>query len=159
MVFGVDDIPGLAGRVAVVTGATSGLGFQMASVLAAKVAQVVLASRDERKTAQAIEAITRQSPDARLTAVRLDLGSLESVGSAATTILEQTPSVDILVNNAGVMGTPEGRTADGFETQLGVDHLGHWALTAHLLPALLCRSCGRRRIRMRAVGSSTGHGS
>jgi NAD(P)-dependent dehydrogenase (short-subunit alcohol dehydrogenase family) len=78
-----------------------------------------------------------------LTAVPLDLGNLASVGEAAAAILAQVSRVDLLVNNAGVMGTPEGRTVDGFETQLGVDHLGHWALTAHLLPALLAAPAGR----------------
>lgn len=135
--FGIDDIPDQTGRVVVVTGANGGLGFQTASVLAAKGAHVVLAARDPDKTAHAVDVITRATPDAQLTAVPLDLGSLASVGAAAAAILAQVPRVDVLVNNAGVMGTPEGRTADGFETQLGVDHLGHWTLTAHLMPALL----------------------
>lgn len=143
MGFGVADIPDLHGRVAVVTGANGGLGLQTATVLAAKGAHVVLAARDEPKTAQAIAAITRETPDARLTAVRLDLGSLESVRAAAEAILGQVSRLDILVNNAGVMGTPEGRTADGFETQLGVDHLGHWALTTRLMPALVAAPAAR----------------
>lgn len=143
MGFGVGEIPDLSGRVAVVTGANGGLGLQTATVLAAKGAQVVMAARDERKTARAIAAITRATPDARLTAVPLDLGDLASVGAAAAAILALVSRVDLLVNNAGVMGTPEGRTVDGFETQLGVDHLGHWALTAHLLPALLAAPAAR----------------
>lgn len=141
--FGVADIPDLTGRVAVVTGANGGLGFQTASVLAAKGARVVMAARDQRKTDQAIDTITRETPEAQLTAVPLDLGSLASIAAAAAAILEQVHRVDILVNNAGVMGTPEGRTTDGFETQLGVDHLGHWALTARLLPALLATPAAR----------------
>lgn len=141
--FGVEDIPGQAGRVVVVTGANGGLGFQTASVLTAKGARVFLAARDADKTARAIDAITRATPDAQLTVVPLDLGSLASVGTAAAAILAQVTRVDVLVNNAGVMGTPEGRTADGFETQLGVDHLGHWALTAHLMPALLAAPAAR----------------
>ena len=143
MVFGLADIPDLSNRVAVVTGANGGLGLQTATVLAAKGAHVWLAARDERKTARAIEAITRATPDARLTAVQLDLGDLASVSGAAAAILTQVPRVDLLVNNAGVMGTPEGRTVDNFETQLGVDHLGHWALTAHLMPALLAAPAAR----------------
>lgn len=143
MGFGVDEIPDLSGRVAVVTGANGGLGLQTATVLAAKGAHVLLAARDERKTARAMEAITRATPDAHLTAVALDLGDLASVAAAAAAILAQVSRVDLLVNNAGVMGTPEGRTVDGFETQLGVDHLGHWALTAHLLPALLAAPAAR----------------
>lgn len=143
MAFGVADIPDLSGRVAVVTGANGGLGLHTASVLTAKGAHVLLAARDERKTARAIDVITRATPDAHLTAVPLDLGDLASVGDAAAAILAQVSRVDLLVNNAGVMGTPEGRTVDGFETQLGVDHLGHWALTAQLLPALLAAPAAR----------------
>lgn len=137
MGFGVADIPDQHGRVAVVTGANSGLGLETARVLAAKGAHVVLAARDQAKTARAVEAIRRATPDARLTTVPLDLGSLRSVRDAAATILAEHDTVDVLVNNAGVMASPEGRTEDGFETQLGVDHLGHWALTALLLPALM----------------------
>lgn len=143
MVFGVADVPDLSGRVAVVTGANGGLGLQTATVLAAKGAHVVLAARDQGKTARAIDAITSATPDAKLTAVTLDLGNLESVRDAAAAILAEVSYVDLLVNNAGVMGTPEGRTVDNFETQLGVDHLGHWALTAHLLPALLAAPASR----------------
>jgi NAD(P)-dependent dehydrogenase (short-subunit alcohol dehydrogenase family) len=142
-VFGLADVPDLTGRVAVVTGANGGLGFQTASALAAKGAHVLLAARDPRKTAQAIHAISRVAPGAQLSAIPLDLGSLSSVSAAAAAILAQVSRVDVLVNNAGVMGTPEGRTTDGFETQLGVDHLGHWALTAHLLPALLAAPAAR----------------
>lgn len=141
--FGLADIPDQSGRVVVITGANGGLGLQTASVLATKGAHVILAARDDRKTARAVDAITRAAQDAQLTAVSLDLGSLASVGGAAAAILEQVPHVDILVNNAGVMGTPESRTTDGFETQLGVDHLGHWALTAHLMQALLAAPAAR----------------
>lgn len=143
MVFGVTDIPDQTGRVAVVTGANGGLGLETARVLAAKGTHVVLAARNPQKTAQAIDLITQRTPGAQLTAVPLDLGSLASVADAAAAILDQVPRVDVLINNAGVMATPEGRTADGFETQLGVDHLGHWALTARLLPALLAAPAAR----------------
>ena len=143
MVFGVADIPNLTGRVAVVTGANSGLGLHTARVLAGKGAHVVMAARNPHKTDQAIDTITHDTPNARLTAVPLDLGNLASIATAAAGILQQVPQVDLLINNAGVMGTPEGRTLDGFETQLGVDHLGHWALTAHLLPALLAAPAAR----------------
>lgn len=89
--FGVEDIPDLAGRVVVVTGANGGLGFQTASVLAAKGAHVVLAARDAHMTARAVDAITRAMPDAHLAVVSLDLGSLASVGTAAAVILAQVP--------------------------------------------------------------------
>ncbi len=143
MAFGVADIPDLSDRVAVVTGANGGLGLQTARVLVTKGAHVLLAARDQDKTARAIEGITRATPEAKLTAVPLDLGNLASVKDAAAAILAQASHVDLLVNNAGVMGTPEGRTVDGFETQLGVDHLGHWALTALLMPALLAAPAAR----------------
>lgn len=143
MGFGIADIPDQRGRVAVVTGANGGLGLQTARVLAGKGARVVLAARDQAKLAGAVEAIRRETPDADLSMVPLDLGSLRSVRDAAATILADHPRVDLLVNNAGVMAAPEGRTADGFETQLGVDHLGHWALTGLLLPALLAAPAAR----------------
>lgn len=143
MGFGIADIPDQRGRVAVVTGANGGLGLQTARVLAGKGARVVLAARDQAKLAGAVEAIRRETPDADPSVVPLDLGSLRSVRDAAATILADHPRVDLLVNNAGVMAAPEGRTADGFETQLGVDHLGHWALTGLLLPALLAAPAAR----------------
>ena len=162
--FGVADVPELTGRVAVVTGGNGGLGLQTAKVLVAHGAEVVLAARDLGKTAEALDSILLASPGASVTSVRLDLGSLASVADAAAAILEKVSKVDLLVNNAGVMGTPEGRTADGFETQLGVDHLGHWALTAHLLPTLLAAPAARvvtvtsfARLMGRAVDPSNPH--
>lgn len=143
MRFGVADVPEQRGRVAVVTGANGGLGLRTARVLAAKGALVILAARDQAKLAGAVEEIRRETPDAELSTVPLDLGSLASVRDAAAAILAEHTRVDLLVNNAGVMAAPEGRTADGFETQLGVDHLGHWALTGLLLPALLAAPAAR----------------
>jgi NAD(P)-dependent dehydrogenase (short-subunit alcohol dehydrogenase family) len=132
-----EDIPDLSGRTAVVTGANGGLGFQTALALAGAGAHVVMAARDPEKTASAEARIGERYPSASLEVVPLDLGDLSVVSTAAQTILAAHPTVDILVNNAGVMAMPQGTTVDGFETQLGVDHLGHWAFTAHLLPALL----------------------
>ncbi len=129
------DIPDLGGRVAVVTGANSGLGLETAKALAGAGAAVVMAVRDRVKAAGAERSIRSTLPDATLTVVDLDLSSLESVGQAARMILGDR--VDILVNNAGVMAMPQRRTVDGFEMQLGVNHLGHWVLTARLMPALL----------------------
>jgi NAD(P)-dependent dehydrogenase (short-subunit alcohol dehydrogenase family) len=131
------DIPDLSGRTAVVTGANGGLGVETASVLAAKGAHVVMAVRNQEKAADAVARIRRETPEASLELVDLDLGSLASIRAAADTIIAANEKVDILVNNAGVMATPERETADGFEMQLGVNHLGHWALTAHLMPTLL----------------------
>ena len=131
------DIPDLTGRTAVVTGANGGLGLVSAHELAAKGAHVVLAARDQDKARTAEEQIHARTPLASTEIVPLDLGSLASVQTAADRILGAHGTGEILVNNAGLMAMPERRTEDGFEMQFGVDHLGHFALTAHLLPALL----------------------
>jgi NAD(P)-dependent dehydrogenase (short-subunit alcohol dehydrogenase family) len=131
------DIPDQRGRTAVVTGANGGLGLETARELAAKGAHVVMTARNQEKAAAAVEDIRRTVPDASLELIALDLGSLESVREAAEKILAAHDKIDLLVNNAGVMGIPEQRTADGFEMQFGVDHLGHYALTARLMPAIL----------------------
>jgi NAD(P)-dependent dehydrogenase (short-subunit alcohol dehydrogenase family) len=139
------DVPAQRGRTAVITGANTGLGFETARVLAARGAQVVLACRD---LGRAKEATARIAGDVQ--PVRLDLASLASVREAA----EEIGPVDLLINNAGVMMTPFGRTADGFELQLGVNHLGHFALTGLLLERML----GREGSRVVTV-SSNGHKS
>jgi len=131
------DIPDQSGRTAVVTGANGGLGLESARALARAGAHVVLAARNQQKAAQAVQDIRRGTPDASLEVVALDLGSQASVRQAAEQIAAAHPRIDILLNNAGVMGIPESATVDGFETQLGTNHLGHWTLTALLLPALL----------------------
>jgi NAD(P)-dependent dehydrogenase (short-subunit alcohol dehydrogenase family) len=131
------DIPDLARRIAVVTGANGGLGLETARALAAAGAHVVLAARDPAKTAAAEHELRTSLPSASLEVVPLDLASLASVEKAAADITSAHRRVDILVNNAGLMGIPRRETADGFEMQFGVNHLGHYALTAHLLPALL----------------------
>ena len=131
------DIPDLTGRTAVVTGANGGLGYQTALALAGAGAHVVLAARDPAKTKSAEARLRERYPAASLEVVPLDLGDLSVVAAAAQTILAGHERVDLLVNNAGVMAMPQRTTVDGFEMQLGVDHLGHWAFTAHLMPALL----------------------
>src|SRR3954454_14139350 len=129
------DIPNQAGRTAVVTGANGGLGLETSRALAAARAHVVMAARNQEKAAAAVEDIRGGLPDASLEVVALDLGSQASVREAAQSITGARDRIDILVNNAGVMGIPERRTVDGFEMQFGVDHLGHWTLTALLMPA------------------------
>lgn len=137
MSWSVADIPDQTGRTAVVTGANGGLGLETARALARAGATVVMAARNEEKAVAAEGAIHKGAPNAALEVIRLDLGSLASVREAAAQILAAHEAVDILVNNAGVMGIPERKTADGFEMQFGVDHLGHFALTGLLMPALL----------------------
>jgi NAD(P)-dependent dehydrogenase (short-subunit alcohol dehydrogenase family) len=137
------DIPDQHGRVAVVTGANGGLGLETARALAAKGAHVLMAVRNQEKAAAAVEDIKGTVPAASLQLVALDLGSQASVRTAAEEILAAHERIDLLVNNAGVMGIPERKTVDGYEMQFGVDHLGHWTLTALLLPALLRADGGR----------------
>lgn len=136
MSWSATDIPDQTGRTAVVTGANGGLGLATARALAAAGATVVIAARNQERAAEAMGRIRDGLPQASLELVELDLGSLASVQKAAEEILAAHETVDVLVNNAGVMGIPERRTADGFEMQFGVDHLGHFALTARLMPAL-----------------------
>ena len=152
MAWSAADIPGQHGRTAVVTGANGGLGLETARQLAAKGAHVVMAVRDQKKAAAAVDEIRASVPDAALELVALDLASQASVRAAAEQIAAAHKGIDLLINNAGVMGIPEAKTVDGFEMQLGVDHLGHWSLTALLLPALL-RTPGARIVTV----TSTAH--
>ncbi|MEU4428040.1 oxidoreductase [Actinoplanes sp. NPDC024001] len=137
MSWSTADIPDQTGRVAVITGANGGLGLAMATALAGRGAHVVMAVRNPAKATAAADHVRAAHPGASVEVVELDLSSLASVERAATRILAAHPVIDLLVDNAGVMAMPQGRTADGFETQFGVNHLGHWALTAHLLPAVV----------------------
>jgi NAD(P)-dependent dehydrogenase (short-subunit alcohol dehydrogenase family) len=143
MSFTLDDIPDLHGRIAVVTGANGGLGLVTARALAGAGAHVVMAARDQAKAAAATANILAAHPDASLEVVELDLGSLDSVALAVNQIRSAHDHIDILVNNAGLMAMPERTTSDGFEMQFGVNHLGHWALTAQLMPALLRAGAAR----------------
>jgi len=132
-----DDVPGQQGRLAVVTGANTGLGFETARVLAARGASVVLAVRDTDKGKAAAARIAGTAPGADVTVQPLDLASLESIRAAAAELRAQHPRIDLLINNAGVMFPPKQTTGDGFELQLGTNHLGHFALTGLLLEQML----------------------
>jgi NAD(P)-dependent dehydrogenase (short-subunit alcohol dehydrogenase family) len=131
------DIPDLSGRSAVVTGANGGLGLETARAPARAGADVVMAARNQDKAAEAVSDIRAAQPDAKLEVIPLDLGSQASVKQACGRIAELHPALDLLINNAGVMGIPERKTADGYEMQFGTNHLGHWTLTALLMPTLL----------------------
>jgi NAD(P)-dependent dehydrogenase (short-subunit alcohol dehydrogenase family) len=137
------DIPDLDRREAIVTGSNSGLGLQIAQELARHGAQVVLACRDTRKGDAAAARIRGEAPGAELKVARLDLADLASVRRFADWYTDSRGGLDLLVNNAGVMALPHRRTADGFEMQFGTNHLGHFALTGLLLPALLERPSAR----------------
>jgi NAD(P)-dependent dehydrogenase (short-subunit alcohol dehydrogenase family) len=136
--WSVADIPSQAGRLAVVTGATGGLGLETALALAGAGGDVIVAGRDEAKGRAAVAAIQARHPAADVRFDMLDLASLASVAAFAARRLADGVPLDLLVNNAGVMSLPTRRvTADGFETQFGVNYLGHFALTLRLLPLLL----------------------
>ena len=132
-----DDAPGQQGRVAVVTGANTGLGFETAQVLAARGASVVLAVRDIEKGKRAAAGIAGTTPRANVMVQPLDLTSLDSIRAAADELRAKHPRIDLLINNAGVMFTPKQTTHDGFELQFGTNHLGHFALTGLLLEQML----------------------
>jgi NAD(P)-dependent dehydrogenase (short-subunit alcohol dehydrogenase family) len=149
------EIPSQLGRLAVVTGATGGLGYETALALAKAGAEVVLAGRDDRKGASAIEKISREVTGAKVSYERLDLASLQSIADFAQR-MHARPSLDLLINNAGVMALPRRQsTADGFEMQFGTNHLGHFALTARLMP-LLRRAGGPRVVSISSLAHRTG---
>src|SRR5712671_4279404 len=132
-----DDVPGQRGRLAVVTGANTGLGFETARVLAARGASVVLAVRDTEKGKRAAARIAGAAPGADVMVLPLDLTCLESIRAAAGALRARHPRIDLLVNNAGVMFPPRQTTGDGFELQFGTNHLGPFALTGLLLEQML----------------------
>ncbi len=145
------DMPDLAGRTAVVTGANTGLGLETAAELAAHGAHVVLAVRNTDKGQAALATIRSRHPNATVAMQALDLSDLSSIRTAATELLAANERLDLLINNAGVMYTPESTTADGFEMQMGTNHLGHFALTGLLLARLL-DTPGSRVVTVSSVG-------
>jgi NAD(P)-dependent dehydrogenase (short-subunit alcohol dehydrogenase family) len=149
------EIPSQLGKTAVVTGATGGLGYEAALALAKTGAEVILTGRDDRKGQSAVEKISGEVAGARLSYERLDLASLASVADFSQRMTAR-PSLDLLVNNAGVMALPRRQTiADGFEMQFGTNHLGHFALTARLMP-LLRRAGGSRVVSVSSLAHRTG---
>jgi protochlorophyllide reductase len=148
------DIPDLTGRRAIVTGANAGLGLEVAHGLAAHGAEVVLACRNTAKAEAAAAALRARTPGAVVAVGELDLADLESVAAFAAT---RSGALDLLVNNAGLMAIDEARTAQGVEMQFGVNHLGHFALTARLLPLLLATP-GSRVATMSSMGHRSARG-
>ena len=131
------DIPPLNGKTAVITGATGGLGYETALALAGAGAEVVLTGRNDVKGRTAIQKIRGDFPNAKVSYETLDLANLASVADFAERFAAAHQSLDLLINNAGVMALPTRQTtSDGFEMQFGINYLGHYALTAHLLPLL-----------------------
>jgi NAD(P)-dependent dehydrogenase (short-subunit alcohol dehydrogenase family) len=147
-----ENIPDLTGKIAVVTGANSGIGFETARALVRKQAAVILACRNREKGQAADRRIDREFPGAKAELGLLDLSDLASVRRFAGEFARRHDRLDILINNAGIMRPPFGRTADGFELQFGVNHLGHFALTGLLLGRIV-RTPGARVVAV----SSGGH--
>ena len=145
------DIPDQTGRVAVITGANTGLGYETALALADHGAHVVLAVRNLDKGKDAAARITAQSPGAEVALQELDLTSLDSIRAAAEQLRSEHDRIDLLINNAGVMYTPKSTTKDGFELQFGTNHLGHFAFTGLLLDRLL-PVAGSRVMTVSSVG-------
>ncbi|MFW2335431.1 SDR family NAD(P)-dependent oxidoreductase [Ilumatobacter sp.] len=151
----VSDIPDQTDRIAVITGANSGLGLETARALAASGATVVMAVRNTEKGRSAIDEIrangTNGDPDADIELLELDLASLDSIRTAATELHDRFERIDLLINNAGVMYTPKQETADGFEMQFGTNHLGHFAWTGLVIDRLLPVE-GSRVVTVSSVG-------
>jgi NAD(P)-dependent dehydrogenase (short-subunit alcohol dehydrogenase family) len=143
----------LSGRRVLITGAASGLGFESARALAAHGARVVVLARSEERTAAALAELRRLVPDGELDGDVVDLADLADIERFAKRFLDANDGVDVLMNNAGVMASPFGRTLDGFETQFGTNHLGHFALTGRLAPALL-RGDATRVVTLTSAGHS-----
>jgi NAD(P)-dependent dehydrogenase (short-subunit alcohol dehydrogenase family) len=146
------DIEDQTGRFVIITGATSGIGKEAARVLAGKNAAVLIGARNMAKAGAAMLDIRTEFPGAEISARPLDLTDLASVQHFADSVLNDFRELDVLINNAGIMMCPLSRTVDGFEIQIGTNHLGHFALTGHLLP-LLMQTRGSRVV----VVSSFGH--
>ena len=150
-----DNIENQDGRVAIVTGANSGIGFETAAALADKGATVVLACRNPQKANAALAELEARNPAGLLHFIPLDLSDLDSVRTFAAEFRSRFDRLDLLINNAGVMMPPYSKTAQGYEMQFGVNHLGHFALTAHLI-GLLDRTPGARVVNVSSVGHRLG---
>lgn len=154
--WGLADMPSQAGRIFLVTGGTSGMGFEDAKALAAADAQVVIAARNPQRGQEAIERIKKETPGARVSFETLDLADLASVRALGQRLGASLPRLDGLINNAAIMAPPErGVSPDGFELQLATNYLGHFALTAELMP-LLRKSDSPRVVTLASVAVHRG---
>lgn len=142
--WALENMPSLNGKLAVVTGANRGLGLEIVHGLTAAGARVVLACRDPAKAKAAVESVLKRTPHAEVEVMALDLAILSSVRKFAADFLMRFKTLDMLIHNAAVILVPKDKTADGFEQHIGVNHLGAFALTALLMPAL--RATPRARV-------------
>jgi len=131
------NLPDLTGKTIIITGANSGTGFAATRFMSAKGATIVMACRNPDKANKALQSLKNENADAKLDFIQLDLGSLDSIKKFSEQFKKKYSSLDILINNAGMSQTPDIKTEDGFEMQMGVNHLGHYALTGHLMDRLV----------------------
>jgi len=150
-----NDMPDLKGKVVIVTGGNSGLGLESVRIMAEKGAEVILASRSREKGEDAKSEILKDLPDARITVMRLDMVDLECIKTFSEEFKKSYDRLDILMNNAGIMTTPYFKTKDGFEGQMGTNHLGHFALTAHLI-GLIKKTEGARVVNVSSNAHKAG---
>jgi NAD(P)-dependent dehydrogenase (short-subunit alcohol dehydrogenase family) len=153
--WSAERLPEQSGRIAIVTGANSGIGFETARVLAEKGATVNMACRNLAKANPKADEIRERHPGAKVEVMQLDLADLESVRSFADAFRAKYDRLDLLINNAGVMVPPYGKTVQGFETQFGINHLGHFALTGALLD-LLTDTPGSRVVNVSSMAHRIG---
>jgi len=153
--WNLDQVPDLSGRVMIVTGANSGIGYEAALAFAKRKADVILACRNQDKAKAAADRIQNEAPTARLELIPLDLSDLSSVQAFALSFREGHSRLNGLINNAGVMALPQRTTTDGFEMQLGTNHLGHFALTGRLLDLLLATP-GSRVVNVSSIAHKFG---
>jgi NAD(P)-dependent dehydrogenase (short-subunit alcohol dehydrogenase family) len=146
-----NNIPDLSGKTIIVTGGNVGLGFEAVKMFAKKNATVILASRDVQKGSKAKNAIIKEFPNGKIDVMRLDLAHLKSIHEFVENFSEKSQKLDVLLNNAGVMWCPYALTKDGYELQMGVNHLGHFALTGLLLP-LLKKTSNSRVVTVSSLG-------
>lgn len=145
-----------SGRIAIITGSNSGIGFEAAKELAAKGATVVLAVRNQQKGDAALTKIQSEHPNAKLHVRIIDMASLKSVAAFSDKFLKEHDRLDLLINNAGIMIPPYSKTEDGFESQMGTNHMGHFALTAQLFP-LLEKTDGSRIVNVSSGAHNMGN--
>ena len=154
--WSIENIPNQSNKVIVITGASSGLGKEATKVLSGKSAIVIMAVRNTKKAEIVATEIRNEYPNAKLEIRNLDLSSLDSIKSFAEEILTDHKKLDILINNAGVMMCPYSKTKDGFEIQMGTNHLGHFALVGLLMP-LLKNTKGSRIVVTSSIAHKSGN--